>query len=173
MKILIVEDNVDLVELYQAALELKNHQVTISLDGEMCLRMYRGELEKLGSDTNLLPFDVVVIDYKIPKIDGVEVAKKILALRPTQRIIFTSAYIKEIIEKEVDSVLRNSQQFIEKLQKPFELTELTDKIELKELTSILGKFGVDIRTDKINRKYTECKDLINKLLALEKDYLYN
>ena len=173
VKILIVEDNVDLVELYQAALELKSHEVTISLDGEMCLNMYHGELEKLGSDSHLLPYDVVVIDYKIPKKDGLQVAKEILALRPTQRIIFTSAYVKELIQNEVDSVLRDSQQFIEKLQKPFELTELTDKIELKELTTILGKFGVQISADKISRKYTQCQDLINRLLALEKDYLCN
>ena len=172
MKILIVEDNVDLVELYQAALELKNHEAMISLDGEMCLKIYREELKKLDPDPHLLPFDVVVIDYKIPKKDGVEVAKEILALRPTQRIIFTSAYIKEIMEKEVES-LHNSLQFIEKLQKPFELTELTDKIELKELTDILGKFGFEVSVDKLNRNYVESKDLINRLLALEKEYLYN
>ncbi|MGI0021920.1 MAG: response regulator [Nitrososphaeraceae archaeon] len=173
MKILIVEDNVDLVEVYQAALELKNHEVTISLDGEMCLKIYREELKKFGPDSHLLPFDVVVIDYKIPKKDGLEVANEILALRPTQRIIFTSAYIKEIIEKEVKTLLHNSQRFIEKLQKPFELTELTDKIELKELTDILGKFGFEISADKLSRNYIECEDLINRLRTLEKEYLYN
>ena len=173
MKILIVEDNVDLVELYQAALELKNHEAVITLDGEMCLKTYREELKKLGPDPHLLPFDVVVIDYKIPKKDGLEVAKEILELRPTQRIIFTSAYIKEIIEKEVKSLLYNSQQFIEKLQKPFELTELTDKIELKEITNILGKFGIEVSADKLSRNYVESKDLINRLLSIEKEYLYN
>jgi CheY-like chemotaxis protein len=36
------------------------------------------------------PFDVVVLDYRMPKKDGTEVAKEILDLNPNQRIIFES-----------------------------------------------------------------------------------
>ncbi len=173
MKILIVEDEDDLLETYKIVLEEKNHQVTVSQDGETCLQIYRDELEKLDSDPQLLPFDVIVIDYKIPKKDGLQVAKEILTLRPNQRIIFTSAYVKEIIEKAVQS-LSGRQELIENLQKPFELSEFIDKIELKELIHTLNKFGFGVSdSGKISRNYIECKDLINRLVALEKNYVYN
>jgi DNA-binding NarL/FixJ family response regulator len=32
----------------------------------------------------------VILDYKMPKINGMEVAKEILAINPHQRIIFSS-----------------------------------------------------------------------------------
>jgi CheY-like chemotaxis protein len=42
------------------------------------------------------PFDVVVLDYKMPSKDGMEVAKEILQINPYQRIIFASAYVLPI-----------------------------------------------------------------------------
>ena len=41
------------------------------------------------------PFDVVVLDYKMPGKDGMEVAKEILTINPDQRIIFASAYVRD------------------------------------------------------------------------------
>jgi CheY-like chemotaxis protein len=50
-----------------------------------------------------LPFDAVVLDYRMPKKDGLEVAKEILKMYPEQRIIFASAYIKESLEGAIKS----------------------------------------------------------------------
>jgi CheY-like chemotaxis protein len=36
------------------------------------------------------PFDAVVLDYKIPQMNGLEVAKEILAVNPHKRIILAS-----------------------------------------------------------------------------------
>lgn len=47
------------------------------------------------------PFDVVVLDYRMPKKDGLQVAKEILKLNPKQRIIFASAYVKETLVESV------------------------------------------------------------------------
>jgi DNA-binding NarL/FixJ family response regulator len=43
--------------------------------------------------------DVVVMDLKLPGIDGVETAKRIRDLRPGQQIILYSAYIDEEVER--------------------------------------------------------------------------
>jgi hypothetical protein len=36
---------------------------------------------------HILPYDSVVLDYKIPRINAIEVGKEILAVNPRQRII--------------------------------------------------------------------------------------
>ena len=92
MKILIVEDDNDTAILYKRALEAKGHQITITNNGEGCLQVYHKELQNITLNINatmhVQPFDSVVLDYKILKINGIEVAKEILAVNPHQRIIF-------------------------------------------------------------------------------------
>jgi CheY-like chemotaxis protein len=83
---------------------------------------------KLISSPLLTPFDAVVLDYRMPKKDGLEAAKEILELNPKQRIIFASAYVKESLE---DSV-KQLKQVVELMQKPFEADSLVDTIEDKE-----------------------------------------
>ena len=51
-------------------------------------------------------FDVVILDYKMPKRDGLEVAKEILEVNPEQWIIFTSAYVKKMLEESVEGLKR-------------------------------------------------------------------
>jgi CheY-like chemotaxis protein len=47
------------------------------------------------------PFEAVILDYKMPQLNGIEVAKEILAVNPHQRIIFASAYIQETVKDSV------------------------------------------------------------------------
>ena len=43
------------------------------------------------------PFEAVILDYRMPQMNGMEVTKEILAVNPHQRIIFASAYIQETV----------------------------------------------------------------------------
>ena len=61
MRILVAEDEVVTVELYAAVLEERGHKVIVTYDGRQCLNTYRS--------TNK-PFDVVILDYKMPLLDG-------------------------------------------------------------------------------------------------------
>lgn len=92
--------------------------------------------------TAATPFDVVVLDYKMPRKDGMEVAKEILTLNPDQRIIFASAYVKETLENSVKELKR----VVELLQKPFEIQALIDTIEDKEVYQELKKIMMKIRS---------------------------
>lgn len=87
------------------------------------------------------PFEVVVLDYRMPKKDGLEVAKEILALNPSQRIIFASAYVKETLRESIKEL----RQVIELLQKPFLPQALVDVIEDTEAYPELKKLFVNIR----------------------------
>jgi CheY-like chemotaxis protein len=149
MKILIAEDEQDIAFLYKEALEERNHAVVLAKNGMECLDIYKQEIikysiakeqdedsyniqkkdEKSEFHNDSCVFDVVIIDYKMPIIDGLQAAKEILNINPHQRIIFASAYVKESLQ---DSI-RELKQVVELLQKPFDIDTLVDQIEDKEV----------------------------------------
>jgi CheY-like chemotaxis protein len=157
MKILIAEDESDISHTYRIALESRNHDVEIANDGVKCIQVYREELAKRQASSNknmkhnstlqdsrptaAPPFDIVVLDYKMPGKDGMEVAKEILAINPDQRIIFASAYVKETLEHSVKQLKR----VVEMLQKPFEMKAFIDTIEDKQVYEELKKMMINIR----------------------------
>src|SRR5918998_1325325 len=108
MKILIAEDYSDTAMAYKYSLDDRGHKVTITSDGEECLKAYHDELHRvtLHSDPteHILPFDVVLLDYKMPKMDGLEVAKEFFAVNPHQRIVFASAYLRDTLLESVEQL---------------------------------------------------------------------
>jgi CheY-like chemotaxis protein len=92
VKILVGEDHYDTSVVYKLTLEDRGHEVRIENNGEDSLKNYQEELQKvtLNSDPvkHIQPYDSVILDYKMPKINGMEVGKEILAVNPRQRIIF-------------------------------------------------------------------------------------
>lgn len=144
VKVLIAEDERDTALLFKMALEKRGHQVITTQNGEECLKVYHEESQVIRLKTNLSerlqPFDAVVLDYKMPRINGMEVAKEILAVNPHQRIIFASAYVKETL---VDSI-KQLNQVVELMQKPFGEKALIDTIEDRGIYSELQKLNVDI-----------------------------
>src|SRR5919199_6451564 len=143
MKILLAEDNQEISTLYNIMLRPRGHRVTVTNNGEECLQVYYGELQNVTLSTNpsdhIQPFDAVILDYKMPKINGIEVAKEILAVNPHQRIIFASAYVKETLLDTIKSL----KQITEVVQKPFGVNILIDTVEDKETYSELQKLNVD------------------------------
>jgi CheY-like chemotaxis protein len=94
-----------------------------------------------SSSPSVSPFDVVVLDYRMPGKDGMEVAKEILALNPQQRIIFASAYVKDTLEDAV----RQLRQVVELMQKPFDAEVLADTIEDREVRDGIKKLMKNLR----------------------------
>ncbi|MDE1830178.1 MAG: response regulator [Thaumarchaeota archaeon] len=123
LQILSGEDNEFAALQYKKVFEKNQHQITIARDGEECVTRYKKALENCPTETN--PFDVVLLDFVMPKKNGVRVAKEILDLRPSQKIIFASAFGSGILD-DASSILKDS---IEILQKPFSLEFLVKKIE--------------------------------------------
>ncbi|MBI5698070.1 MAG: response regulator, partial [Thaumarchaeota archaeon] len=79
LNILVAEDNVFTATQYTKALEKNGHKVTITKDGEECLKEYERALESAEFDSlDKNPFDVGLLDNNMPKKSGVEVAKEIL-----------------------------------------------------------------------------------------------
>lgn len=74
--ILLVEDNPDDVELTLRALNKNNilNEVTVARDGQQALDYFFG----VGASENVAP-SVILLDLKLPKIDGLEVLRRIRA----------------------------------------------------------------------------------------------
>ena len=134
MKILIAEDDIDIALVYRVALQNRNHHVVITDNGEDCLTIYREELKNFTSRMGCLDknkqhvFDVVILDYKMPRLNGIEVAKEIIRINPKQRIIIVSAYVKETFFLSVKELGRHA----ELVQKPFNIDTLIGRIESKQ-----------------------------------------
>jgi len=74
-RILVVDDEEDILELVRFNLAKEGYQVTGALTGEEALRKARSE-----------PFDLIVLDLMLPGIDGLEVAKKLKAHEKARQI---------------------------------------------------------------------------------------
>ncbi|MEO9310077.1 MAG: response regulator [Nitrososphaera sp.] len=125
MKILIAEDNQFTASQYEKILRKYGHDVVITRDGAECLKRYQESLKKSefeALDKN--PFDVVVLDQSMPKKSGSEVATEILSAKPTQKIVFASAYALSGSEG-----TKSLEDKVEYLQKPFSLNAFVQKIQ--------------------------------------------
>ena len=120
MRILVAEDSVAYAVLYQQIFESRGHSVKITLDGEECIAAYK---EQTSEDFRK-PYDVVILDYSMPKKTGLDVAKEILNMRSDQKILFISSFGQEL-ESKVAELGRN----IDVLEKPFNSSNLINKVE--------------------------------------------
>src|ERR1041385_3991928 len=114
MKILVAEDEPNIAESYKLLLEFKGHEVVLTRDGEECTHSYKQSL----SASSISSFDLVILDYRMPKKDGIQVAKEILSLVPTQRILLATAYVQDISISRLQEI--PATRGVELIQKPFD-----------------------------------------------------
>ena len=114
------------------------------------------------------PYDAVVLDYRMPKKDGLQAAKEILASNPSQRIIFASAYVKETLKESVKEL----RQVVELMQKPFLPEALVDVIEDSDAYPELKKLFVNVtkmtESDFENPSPDQIKDILEGLKKIQK-----
>jgi DNA-binding response OmpR family regulator len=117
-KILIVDDEPDLNNLFQLALEYAGFGVQTYEDPVIALSHFEPGL-----------FDLVVLDIKMPKMDGFELYKELKKKDSNVKICFLTAsemYYEENRKKEYDSI--DKDLFIRKPVSTKELVERLNKI---------------------------------------------
>jgi PAS domain S-box-containing protein len=111
--ILLVEDEVDLRNTNAEFLESIGYSVTCAGSGPEALRL-------LGDVGHI---DLVISDVVMPKMNGREFANRLLAIRPSTRLLFVSGYADDVVLQ--NGLSRPGTPF---LQKPYTLRQLAGKI---------------------------------------------
>ena len=81
MKLMIVDDEQRFLESMEKLLKRKGYNVETAASGEECL-------EKVEREA----FDVVILDVKMPGIDGVETLKRIKSMRPLMEVVMLTGH---------------------------------------------------------------------------------
>lgn len=113
MKLLIVEDNLDLLENMTTYLEREGHICETAED-------YRQGFDKIMSHS----YDVVLIDIMIPKGNGLDLVKELKSVKPQTGSIIISA--NNSLDDKVKGLELGADDY---LTKPFQLPELQARIK--------------------------------------------
>src|SRR5947209_6207477 len=97
-------------------LESRGHEVVLTTDGEMCIEAFKATKD---------PFAIVVLDYRMPRKDGIAVAQEIQTINPAQKIIIASAYVKDVMDK----ASRNLTYPVAFIEKPVDLDSFGELVE--------------------------------------------
>ena len=114
-KILLVDDEVDLVETVRFPLEMQGFTVLVSQDGEDALKKAREEKP-----------DLILLDLMLPKLDGYKVCR---LLKFDERYKHIPILMLTAKTQEKDKTLGMETGADEYITKPFEMDDLMEKVE--------------------------------------------
>jgi DNA-binding response OmpR family regulator len=114
-KILVVDDEVDLVKTIQFALEAEGYEVLVSHNGEDALNQSRKENP-----------DLILLDLMLPKLDGYKVCR---LLKFDERYKHIPILMLTAKTQQKDKLLGKETGADEYITKPFDMEELMGKIK--------------------------------------------
>lgn len=112
MTILVVEDEVKITRFIKKGLEMEHYTVDTAYDGEEALT--KAEVNN---------YDLIILDIMLPKIDGIEVCRRLRASKVETPIIMLTA--KDTVEDRVKGLDAGADDY---LIKPFAFGELVARI---------------------------------------------
>lgn len=112
--IMLVDDEVSFVETMAKRLQKRNIKTTMAFSA-------KEGLEKLKENKNI---DVIILDVKMPGMDGIEALKVIKKTSPLTEVILLTGHAT--IESGIDGMKLGAYDF---LKKPCDLEELVSKVE--------------------------------------------
>ena len=129
-KILIIEDERPMAEAIQFSLEKEGYQAQMALNGESGWEMF-----KAGA------YDLVLLDLMLPKIDGMEICRRVRQEGSTPIIMLTAK------DSDVDKVLGLEMGADDYVTKPFNMRELIARVR-----AVMRRFDVERKAEARGRR---------------------
>lgn len=120
-RVLLVDDEEEFVETLAERMRIRGMEVSTTNSGADALKLVDDEA-----------FDVVVLDLKMPGIDGLEALKRIKRRRPDIQVVLLTGHAT--VEKGVEAIKEGAIEFLEK---PIELASLTETIHKAKATKMV------------------------------------
>ncbi len=138
MHILIIEDETGISDFLKQGLEEENYKVTVANNGDSGLKAFNADKP-----------DLVLLDWLMPKMSGLEVCKKIREKNKKVPVLFLTA--KDTVQETVEGLKAGANDYI---KKPFSFEELLERIKIhfrdKDREEVL-KLGV-VTLDAMKKK---------------------
>jgi len=137
-KILIIEDEKGISEFLKEGLTEENYEVDTAFDGEEGLK------KALEND-----YDIILMDWMLPKMQGIEVTRKIREAGIETPVIFLTA--KDTVQDTIMGLRSGANDY---LKKPFSFEELLERIKVQlrkpvqNTQNIYEHKGIKIDADK-------------------------
>ena len=112
-RVLLVDDEEEFVQALAERLSIRDYDVTTSLSGE-------DAVEKLRHYN----FDVVILDVRMPGMDGTEVLHEMKRIKPLTEVIMLTGHAT--VESAIDGMKQGAYDY---LLKPAQFSELLEKLE--------------------------------------------
>lgn len=134
MHILIVEDELGIVQFLQQGLQEEGYEITTAYDGSKGFELIQNQ-----------KFDLILLDWMLPKINGLDLCKAIRVKDEITPIIFLTA--RDTVQETVEGLRAGANDYI---KKPFSFEELLARIKIhfrthkKEDILSLGTIKIDL-----------------------------
>ncbi len=135
-KILVIDDERSIRNTLKEILELEGHSVDVAENGIVGLDMIKAK-----------DYDIVLCDIKMPEMDGIDVLKKIMEIKPETTVVMISGHGN--IDTAVEAIKHGAYDFI---VKPLDLNRLLITIRNAGDKSVLVK-ETKILKQKVNKGY--------------------
>ncbi len=146
-KILVIDDEQSIRKTLKEILEYEEHQVDTAKDG------FEG-LDKIKNSQ----YDVILLDIKMPQMDGIEVLEKIMSISPDTPVIMITGH--GTIETAVEALKKGAYDFLEK---PLDLNRL-----LVAIRNALEKKDLVKETKRLRKKVQKTYELVGESEPIKK-----
>jgi DNA-binding response OmpR family regulator len=159
-RILIIDDEKNIRLTLSQCLEHSNYQVETAVSGEHGLEKY--------AENN---FDLVLLDMKMPGINGMEVLRRIKRQNPIQKIIMITAY--GTIETAVEAMKLGAVDYLRKPFTPEEIRSIVKRVLERENideSEAISSFDAALEFAKgcINKRdYDKAYEYLKKAVSME------
>jgi DNA-binding NtrC family response regulator len=146
-KILVIDDEKSIRDTLKEILEYEDHQVDLAADGEEGLEQFKNN-----------KYDIVLLDIKMPKKDGIEVLEDIFGVATDVPVIMISGHGN--IDTAVESIKKGAYDFIEK---PLDLNRL-----LVTIRNAMDRSSLINETKTLKRQVTKTYDIVGESEPIKK-----